>query len=443
MKKVELTRGSIYKGLIRFCLPLFLSNLLTLCYNIVDTIIVGRLLGNEALAGVGSTGTLMFLINGVSIGFTTGSSIITSRYFGAKDEDGLKRSVASGIILAFSVGAVITAVVIPLMPNILNLMNTDEAFYDEAYRYIIVIMAGFLAMIAYKLSEALLRAVGVAHMSLIFAIISFLSNIVLDIVFIEVFEMGTEGASLATVLSFLLCAVLCIGYIIKKVPELHTKKEHFAFDKEMYISQLKMALPMSLQSSIKGFGSTLVQSSYNTLGTVAVAAYAVSGKIEHITTDAYSAIGSAMSTFCGQNAGAKKNERIKKGIKAALIIGAVYTLVSGVLLIIFAKHLTPVFVKEDITKVAKYVGTFMYCVAPFFILLGTLVTLRYSIQGLGFSGFALGAGVIELVMRAVMSYVGKNADSFVLTSLSFPVSWGVTAVYLVIIYFAFVRRKLQ
>lgn len=443
MKKVEFTSGSIYKGLLRFCLPLFISNILTLCYNIADTIIVGRLLGNEALAGVGSTGTLMFLINGVSIGFTTGSSIITARYFGAKDGDGIKRSVASGIVLATSVGILLTVIVIPLLPFILRLMNTDKAFYDEAYRYIFVIMAGFLAMIAYKLSEAVLRAVGISHMSLIFAIVSFLSNIVLDVVFIEFCNMGTEGASLATVLSFLLCAVLCVGYIVKKVPELHIKRKHFAFDKEMYLSQLKMALPMSVQQSIKGLGSTLVQSSYNTLGTVAVAAFAVSGKIEHITTDAYNAIGSAMSTFCGQNIGANKKGRIKKGIKAALVMGTLYTVATGALLIIFAKHFTPMFVKEDVSAVAKLVGTFMLSVAPFFVLLCTLVTLRYSIQGMGYSAFALGAGVIELVMRAIMSYIGKSANSFVITSLSFPVSWGVTALYLVIVYFGIIRRKLQ
>ena len=443
MKNINLTKGSVYRGLIRFCLPLFFANILTLLYNLADTIIVGRLLGNEALAGVGSTGTIMFIMNGLAIGFTTGSSVVTSRFFGGNDKEGVRRSAATSVVLALSVSVLLTVILVPTMPLILKLVNTDKAFYDEAYNYITVIAAGFIVMNAYKLAESLLRAIGIARMSLIFAIISFLSNILLDIVFIVVFRMGTEGAALATILSFAVCAALCIIYIVKKAPVLHFKKEHFKLRRDIVVSQLRMALPMSLQHSIKGIGSTLVQSAYNTLGTIPVAAYAVAGKIEHITTDAYSALGSGMATFTGQNSGAGEKARIKKGMRAALVIGFVYTALSGALLLLFGKSLTPLFVKDDVSEVSRYVGTFLYCVAPFFALLCTLVTLRYSFQGLGYSAIALTAAICELLARSVMSFVGSANKSFVITTLSYPVSWGITAAFLIIIYFVKIRRKLK
>ncbi len=442
MKHIDLTKGNIYKQMVRFAMPVFLSNLLTLLYNIADTMIVGRFLGNSALAGVGSTGTIMFLMNGLMIGFTTGTSVVTSRFFGADDKKGLKRSVFCSFILAISMAISITLILVFTMPHILSLMNTDKEFYNEAYDYIIVISFGLILMTLYKLFESMLRAVGIARMSLVFAIVSFFANVGLDILFIAVFGMGTTGAALATILSFGICALLCLVYIIKKVPVLHIKKEDMRISREIISAQLKMALPMSFQHSIKAIGSTVVQSAYNLLGTVPVAAYAVAGKLEHITTDAYTALGSTISTFCGTNSGAKKPERIKKGIKSALVIGVIYTVVSGVLLLLFGKLLTPLFISENIAEAKRYVGLFLYCVAPFFVFLCTLVVVRYAVQGLGFSTIALTAGFIELVCRFVMSQIGKINESFVITSFSYPVSWVVTSAFLLLLYFFVVRKKL-
>ena len=381
-------------------------------------------------------------MNGLMIGFTTGTSIVTSRFFGAKEEKGVKRSVFCSFLLAVSMSVIITAVLVLSMPTILRLMNTDKEFYKEAYNYIIVISWGLILMTLYKLFESMLRAVGIAKMSLVFAIVSFFANVLLDILFIAAFGMGTEGAALATILSFAICAALCLLYIIKKAPALHIKRSDMRVSWEIIRSQLKMALPMSLQQSVKALGSTLVQSSYNLLGTVPVAAYSVAGKLEHITTDAYTALGSTVSTFCGTNAGAKKSDRIKAGIKATLIIGVIYTLASGVLLLIFGKMLTPLFISENVAESKRYVATFLYCVVPFFVFLCTLVVVRYAVQGLGFSGIALTAGFIELILRVVMSYFGGNARSFVITSLSYPVSWFGAACFLVIIYFVRVRKKI-
>ena len=442
MKQIDLTSGNIYKQMVRFAVPVFLSNLLTLLYNIIDTMIVGKCIGNSALAGVGSTGTLMFLMTGLMNGFAMGGSVITARFFGAKDKDGVRRSAFCTLVLSLIMAVVMTLVLVLSMHGILRLMNTDSEFYKEAYDYIIVISGGLVLMTLYRAFEAMLRSVGISKISLVFAAVSFVTNIVLDFLFIVGFGMGTDGAALATIISFALCAALSVIYIIKKVPALHIKKEDMRLSKRLVAEQLKMAIPMSLQHSIKGFGSTLVQSAYNSLGTIPVAAIAVAGKLEHIATDAYSALGSTMSTYCGTNWGAKKTDRIKKGFKAALVIGAVYTAVSGLLLLLFAKHATPLFVSENVSEVKQYVALFMYCVVPFFMLLCTLVTFRNGIQGLGFSGFALFAGISELVCRFAMSYIGKINESFVITTFSYPVSWGVTSVFLLIIYFAIVRKKL-
>lgn len=441
-KNIDLTTGSVYRGMLRFALPLFLSNLLTLMYNLADTVIVGRFLGNAALAGVGSTGTLMFLMNGLMIGFTTGTSVITSRAFGRRDDEGVRRSAAMSLILAVLMALTVTLILLFAMPAILRLMNTDREFYDEAYEYIMVISAGLILMTLYKLFESMLRAIGISKMSLIFAAVAFAANIALDLLFIAVFKMGTSGAALATILSFGLCAALCLWYIVKKAPALHLKREHFKLSGELIKSQLKMALPMSLQHSAKGVGFAIVQSSYNLLGTVPVAAYAVAGKLEHITTDAYTALGSTVATHCGTNAGAGKTARIKKGFKAALVIGIVYTVISGGLLLLFAKHLTPLFISQNVNEAKGYVATFMYCVAPFFALLCTLVILRYGIQGLGHSALAISAALIELACRTVMAFIGGRAKSFVITSLAFPVSWFATAAFVACVYLFYVRKKL-
>lgn len=442
MKNIDLTKGNIYKQMIRFAVPVFLSSILTLLYNIVDTMIVGKCLGTSALAGVGATGTLMFLMTGLMNGFTIGSSIVTARFFGAKDEKGVKRSSFCSLVLALAMSVIMTAVLVLSMHGILKLMNTDADFYKEAYDYIIVIAWGLVFMTLYRLFEAMLRSVGISKMSLVFACVSFVTNIALDFWFILGLGMGTDGAALATIISFALCALLCFLYILKKVPVLHVKKADMCLSKQLVAEQLKMAIPMSLQHSIKAFGSTLVQSAYNVLGTVPVAAVAVAGKLEHIATDAYSALGSTMSTYCGTNLGAKKNDRIKKGFKAALVIGAIYTAVSGLLLLLFAKYATPLFVSENVAEVKQYVALFMYCVVPFFMLLCILVTFRNGIQGLGFSGFALFAGISELVCRFAMSYFGKINESFVITTLSYPVSWGITSALLLVLYFKIVRKKL-
>ncbi len=433
-KNVDLTSGNIYGGLIKFCTPLFLSNLLTLMYNLVDTLIVGRFLGNKALAGVGSTGTLMFLMNGLMIGFTTGTSVITSRFFGAKDKESVKKSVATSVVLALTMAAVITVILFFTMPWILKLMNTKREFYDEAFEYITVISYGLVVMTVYKLLESMLRAIGISKMTLVFALVAFVSNILLDLLFIAVFKMGTGGAALATILSFGICAVLCFVYILKKAPILHIRLRHFKLQKDILKNQLKTALPMSAQHSLKGVGTAIVQSSYNLLGTSAVAAVAVATKLEHITTDAYTALGATIATFCSQNIGANKIKRINKGFKSALIIGLVYTVLSGGLLLVFSKNLVHLFVSKNTDEISQYVKTFMYLVAPFFSFLCVLVTLRYGILGLGFSNLALLTGAIELLARVIVSVIGGKTQSFVTITLSYPISWFVSAVAIVLIY---------
>lgn len=436
----DMTVGKPASVIINFTIPILIGNIFQQFYNMADAIIVGRCVGNKALAAVGSTGTFMFLIYGLVTGMTVGFTVSTSQRFGAGDMDGMRKSVASAIKLAAIVTALMTAVTMIFMRPMLRLMNTPSDIFDDAYSYIMIICAGIAAQVLYNMLSAILRALGNSKTPLYFLILSALLNIGLDLVFIKVFRMGAAGAAYATVISQLIAGIASFIYIITKVPLLHLKKEDWAYDRVLVGNQLKVGFPMALQYSITAIGTTMVQAALNKLGSTAVASYTAAGKIEQIAGQAYVAIGTTMATYCAQNRGAGRIDRIKEGFKSATCMGFIYSIIVGALIFFFGKYMTYLFVSEDISEVIGYVDTYLRCISLFFIPLTIVNVHRNGIQGMGFGVLPMMAGVAELIGRGVASVVAAHYRSYIGICMGGPAAWVLAAALLIWMYHMVIRK---
>ena len=436
----DMTVGKPASVIISFTIPILIGNIFQQFYNMADAIIVGRCVGNRALAAVGSTGTFMFLIYGLVTGMTVGFTVSTAQRFGAGDMDGMRKSVASAIKLAAIVTALMTAVTMIFMRPMLRLMNTPSDIFDDAYSYIMIICAGIAAQVLYNMLSAILRALGNSKTPLYFLILSALLNIGLDLVFIKIFRMGAAGAAYATVISQLIAGIASFIYIIAKVPLLHLRKEDWVYDRVLVGNQLKVGFPMALQYSITAIGITMVQAALNKLGSTAVASYTAAGKIEQIAGQAYVAIGTTMATYCAQNRGAGRIDRIKEGFRSATCMGFIYSIIAGALIFFFGKYMTYLFVSEDISEVIGYVDTYLRCISLFFIPLTIVNVHRNGIQGMGFGVLPMMAGVAELIGRGVASVVAAHYRSYIGICMGGPAAWVLAAALLIWMYHMVIRK---
>ena len=445
MKKTvqrDMTKGSPTRIILGFTLPLFLGNVFQQFYNMADTIIVGQFVGTGALAAVGSTGTIMFLITGFATGLGTGFTILTAQRFGAGDMKGMRRSVFTAAVLTVIVSVLVTAVSVIFMHPLLDLMQTPADIYDDAYDYIIVIMWGLAAQMLYNLLSALLRAIGNSKMPLYFLILAAVLNVILDLVFIINFKMGTAGAAYATVISQGVSGLLCLLYIVKAVPIFRLSRRDMVMDGRMMAEQLKVGLPMALQFSITAIGSIMVQTSLNMLGSTLVAAYTAAGKIEQILTQAYVALGTAMANYSAQNVGAGDIPRIRQGFRAATIWGGVYSVVAGVLVMTVGKYLTYLFVSSDAAMLLDSVDLYLKCIGFFFIPLNIVNAYRNGLQGLGYGLLPMTAGVAELAGRGVIAVISARYSSYFGICMAGPAAWVLAGGLLVVLYFYIVKKDL-
>lgn len=445
MKKTvqrDMTKGSPTRIILGFTLPLFLGNVFQQFYNMADTIIVGQFVGTGALAAVGSTGTIMFLITGFATGLGTGFTILTAQRFGAGDMKGMRRSVFTAAVLTVIVSVLVTAVSVIFMHPLLDLMQTPADIYDDAYAYIIVIMWGLAAQMLYNLLSALLRAIGNSKMPLYFLILAAVLNVILDLVFIINFKMGTAGAAYATVISQGISGLLCLLYIVKAVPIFRLSRRDMVMDGKMMAEQLKVGLPMALQFSITAIGSIMVQTSLNMLGSTLVAAYTAAGKIEQILTQAYVALGTAMANYSAQNVGAGDIPRIRQGFRAATIWGGVYSVVAGVLVMTVGKYLTYLFVSSDAAMLLDSVDLYLKCIGFFFIPLNIVNAYRNGLQGLGYGLLPMTAGVAELAGRGVIAVISARYSSYFGICMAGPAAWVLAGGLLVVLYFYIVKKDL-
>ncbi len=429
--ELDMTKGKPLPVLLRFTLPLLLGNVFQQFYNMADTVIVGRFVGAGALAAVGSTGTIMFLINGFAQGITSGFSILTSQRFGAGDAQGVRRSVANGIILAVISTLILTLVCLSVMRPLLGMMNTPEDIFADAYTYIMIISGGIIATVFYNLFSAYLRAVGNSQAPLFFLVFSACLNVVLDLIFIIWLSLGVAGAALATIMSQAISAVLCGGYIFLKVKALTPDAKQWRLNSSDSKHQLSMGLPMAFQFAITASGGMVMQSAINLFGSNAVAAYTAAGKLEALVEQGMVAMGQAVATYGGQNYGKGDIDRIKSGVKAALGAIMVYGAIAAIVVSIGLEPAISIFFAEgvDMAAMMPWARTYMNICASFFLPLSTIFVFRNVMQGCGYGFLPMMGGFAELVARLSVAMIAMKVGSYALAVFCHPAAWTAAAVF--------------
>lgn len=431
----DMTSGNPVKLILLFTIPLLIGNIFQQFYSMVDTIIVGRYLGVNALAAVGTTTSMTFLITGFVTGLSSGFAVLISQKFGAKDDEGLKKAVGSSIILCVIATIIVTILSLVISRPLLNLMNTPSEIIDDSATYINIIYAGIVATLAYNMIASILRALGDSKTPLYFLIVSSVINIGLDLVFIINFKMGVAGAAYATIISQGISAILCLIYSLKRYKILRLKKNDFKVTNDYYRTHLKIGIPMALQFSITSLGIMTVQGAINRFGSTVIASYTASSKVFNIALQPAQSLGITMATFCGQNLGAKNYIRIKEGVKKCTQISIITSIIAALALMVGGKYFVGLFIDNPTEEILGYAQLVFDVSAYFFIPLGLIFVYRNALQGMGESFMPMMAGVFELVARAVVAFTLPSLIGYLGICLADPVAWFAAVIPLGIVYF--------
>lgn len=436
----DMTDGKPMKLILEFGLPLLFGLIFQQMYNMVDSIIVGQKLGVDALAAVGSTGSINFMILGFCIGVCNGFAIPVAQTFGAKDFSNLKKYITNGAMAAVVFAVVMTAIVGMLTRKILIVMDTPEAILDQAYSYIFIIFMGIPAAFLYNMVSGILRSLGDSVTPVIFLIFSSVLNVILDLLLVS--PLGVRGAGYATVISQAVSGVVCLFYMIKKYQSLAFQKGDWRFSGSHVAKLCAMGVPMGLQYSITAIGSVILQAAVNSMGEVIVAAVTAGSRISMLVCCPFDAMGSTMATFGGQNVGAGRLDRVDKGLKDCTKLGIVYAIAAFLFMIVFGKKLALLFLDSPTDEMITYIYYFVIANSAAYILLALVNIVRFMIQGLGFSTFAILAGVAEMLARMIAGFILVPLFGYSCVILASPLAWVFADAFLIPAYLH-VMKKLR
>lgn len=427
----DLTSGMPLRVISMFTLPLVLGNLFQQFYSLADTIIVGRFVGVDALAAVGATGSVNYLILGFVIGICNGFAIPIAQCFGGKDYSRMRRYVANAGWLCLAMSVVLTTATVIFTRPIMELMQTPSDIIDDAALYIGWIFAGIPFVFLYNMVSAIMRALGDSKTPLYFLVLASVLNVGLDLYLIIVYDMGVLGAALATDISQAISGVVSFLYMLRRFTVLRMEGDERRVDSAACGRLCGMGVPMGLQCSITAIGSVIMQSAVNVLGSTAVAAVTAAGKTQNLLTVPLESIGTAMATYAGQNLGASKLGRIRRGTRSAMLMITVYSVAAAVFLHFFDVIIIGLFIDTATeTTIVAMASEYMFWNSLFFIPLGALIVWRYVIQGLGYSTLAMMAGVAEMVARTAVAVVLVPMLGYFGAELSNPAAWVAACVFL-------------
>lgn len=430
----DMTNGSPMKLILQFSVPLLFGNIFQQMYNLVDTIIVGRALGLNALSSVGATASIIFLIIGFCLGTCSGIVIPVAQQFGAQKYSQMRSYVMNAAYLALFLAISVTVLTVLCCRPILMAMRTPEDIFQGAYDYLIVIFYGIPFTFLYNVTSGVIRALGDSKTPFYFLVLSTILNVGLDLAFILYFHLGVAGAAYATVTAQAVSGILCLWYMKKKFDILICSREEIRLDFKKIRTLFTMGVPMGLQYSITAVGSIMMQSAVNSLGTIYVSACTAATKIKQFAMCPYDAFATASSTFGSQNLGAKKIDRIGKGLQSSLFISICYSIVIGFVLVFFGSKIALIFVDASETKVLEYVQLLLTCSGFFYVFLALLNNIRMTIQGLGYSGLSMIAGASELIARAVMSLFVIPRVGYLAVCFTDQTAWIAATICVVILY---------
>lgn len=419
----DMTNGSPSRHILGFAVPMLFGMLFQQFYNLVDTIIVGKTLGVEALAGVGATGSINFMIIGFCMGVCNGFVIPVAQCFGAKKPADLRKYVFNGYICSIVFAIVLTLASVIFCRRILIIMNTPADIIDHAYNYIVVIFIGIPTVFLYNMVSGVIRSLGDSKTPVVFLVLSSIINVALDFFLILVCKMGVAGAGWATVTSQLISGLTCLIYMYKKYDILKGDKSERVLDRRFITNLCMNGVPMGLQYSITAIGSTILQAAVNTLGSTYVAAMTAGSKMFNFTCCPFDALGSTMATYAGQNVGAAKIKRLGQGVRSAMIIGSVYSVLSLIALYFTTDYIALLFVNASETTIIALTRQFILASACFYIPLTGVNVVRFCIQGMGFSVFAISAGILEMIGRAFAAIILIPNIGFMGACLASPIAW--------------------
>lgn len=431
-RKTTLTEGNPVKLIVLFAIPIFLGNLFQILYSLIDTKIVGSTLGETALASVGSVSTLYNLLTGFFNGLTLGFSVVTARFYGSGEEKALKKNIAGAITLGFGTAIVLITLTAVFLKPILRLLQVPAEQFDMSYSYIVVLVWGMFITLAYNLCANTLRATGDSVTPLIYLVISSLVNVGLDYFFILNLHLGVAGAAYATVIAQFLSVVLCLIRIYRGFPILHVGREDFQFDREQLWQLYQNGLSMGLMSSLVNFGTVVLQSGINQLGTSIIVAHTAARKVFEIWNLPISVMGSAMATYCGQNYGAGKYGRIREGIKGALGLGVVWAVVVFIMAHTISPYLIRFITSSESPEIIYWGRKYLEYDMSFIILCVGIVVLRNSMQGFGDYKTPVFSSFIELMGKVVFTFTFVRFFGYWGIIWTEPVIWVLMVIPLII-----------
>lgn len=428
-----MTEGSIWKNILFFSIPLILGNLFQQLYNTVDSIIVGNYIGSDALAAVGAGSSVINLLIGFCVGASAGAGIVISQFFGAQDKEGVQKAVHTTMAIAVAAGLILTAAGILLAPVILKAMGTPQEVFQSSVIYLQIFFGGVVFSVIYNMAAGILNAVGNSKRALVYLVIAAFSNIILDILFVVVMNMGIAGAALATAISQLLSCIFIVVFLVRSQEVYSLSIKKIRFYKGMISRILKIGLPTGIQNIVISFSNVIVQSSVNSFGAAAMAGFAAYVKIDGFNILPVLSFGMAASTFAGQNIGAKKYDRVKKGMYTSVAMGVAYTILTGTLLMCFAPQVIGVFTQNS--TVVEYGSYIMKFFCPFYWLLGILQVLSGTIRGAGKTMETMLIFLASLcIFRVAWIWIAmtvKHHLGYVMAA--YPLSWFLGAV-LILVY---------
>lgn len=435
----DLTKGEPMRLLLSFGVPVLFGNLFQQLYSVVDTAIVGKILGGGALAAVGSTGSVNFLVVGFCCGVCGGFAIPAAQQFGANNYFELRRYVAGGAWLCGIISAALTALTVFFCGDILTAMNTPADIYERSYAYICTIFTGISAYVLYNYCAGILRSLGDSRTPVIWLTVASLLNIVLDVVFILACDMDVFGAALATVLSQSVAGAGCLLRLLRGYPILRMEKADWAWDRARMCHLCVMGLPMGLQYTITAIGSVMIQTAVNGLGTAYVTAVTAASKVSMFLTCPFDAMGSTMATYGGQNVGAAKWDRLHQGTGACTLLAAIYSGFALVLVLFVSDPLAMLFLDADSAVLLPLTRQYLLTSVAFFFPLALVNIFRFMIQGMGFSPLATFAGALEMAARGGLAML-VPVFGFTAACFASPAAWIMADAFLLPAYFYCCRK---
>lgn len=443
---LDMTQGNPVKHIILFSIPALIGNLFQQVYNLVDSIIVGRFVGADALASVGVTGSITFFFFAICNGIATGGGIVASQHFGAHNEKAVKNCIVNTAVIMFVMPVIIGLIGFIMAKSFLIMLGTPEDILNESVRYAQIMCLGLLFVSVYNFVSSMLRALGDSKTPLYFLMVSSALNVGLDFLFVYFFKMGVFGAGLATILAQLVAAVSCVIFACKTNPYFKIEKEDLRINGKMIWSVLRIGVPVSLQFSLIAVSTMAVQRVVNTFGTIAVAAYTATSRIEQLVHSPYQTLQASLSTYCGQNYGAGKHDRVIDGYRKSLGIMAIITVVLFVVMQLFGEGITSVFVSE--TDVIALGATGLKITSLFYIMLGVIYVVRGILNGVGDAFFALFNGVIEVIGRFSVPVIMTAYLGFGVKGIwwSCGIVWaisGATAWLRYLKYYSYAKRSMK